>query len=170
MSGIVLCIAGIVAWAAAAVPAPAVNAQAAFDRLKALEGTWVATAKDGVAATTRFEIVGGGSVVVEHYSNPAMPGGGHMMTAYHLDGPDLVLTHYCIAKNQPTLRLSEFDESSRTMRFEFVRATNLAAPGAGHMHRAMYRLADPDHFTTEWEYFQDGKRSFSEVETFTRTK
>lgn len=170
MSGIVLCIAGIVAWLAAAGPAPAVHAQAAFARLKALEGTWAAPARDGATATTRFEIVGGGSAVVEHYSNPAMPGGGHMVTAYHLDGPDLVLTHYCIAKNQPTLKMSEFDERSGTMRFEFLRATNLATPGAGHMHRAVYRLVDPDHFTTEWEYFQDGQRSFSEVETFTRTR
>jgi hypothetical protein len=27
-----------------------------------------------------------------------------MVSAYHLDGEDLLLTHYCIANNQPTLR------------------------------------------------------------------
>lgn len=86
----------------------------------------------------------------------------------HLDGADLILTHYCIAKNQPTLRAERFDPVTSEIQFEFVRASSLATPGAGHMRRAKFRFQDPDHFVTEWEYFQDGKRTMAEVEAFSR--
>lgn len=155
---------------AAAGPAPRIDGKAAFERLKALEGSWTAPAADGKEATTRFELTAGGTVLVEHYSNPALPGGGQMMTAYHLDGAELVLTHYCIAHNQPTLRVARFDAATGAMQFEFVRATNLANPGAGHMRRALYRIEGRDRFVTEWEFFENGKKKMTEVETFTRAK
>jgi hypothetical protein len=155
---------------AAVVPAGAVDGAAAFERLKALEGTWVAPGPEDKRATSTFELVANGTVLMEHYRNPAMPGGGHMMTAYHLDGPELVLTHYCIAKNQPTLRAARFDPAAGEVQFEFVRASNLAGPSAGYMRRAKYRLDDRDHFTTEWEFFEKGTRTMTETERFTRVK
>ncbi len=163
-------IASVLATASLGASAPAVDGAAAFERFKSLEGTWHATRPDGRTAETEFEITAGGTVLLERYSNPAMPGGGKMVTAYHLDGGALVLTHYCIARNQPTLRAERYDASTGEVQFEFVRATNLASPGAGHMRRAMYRIQDRDHFTTEWEFFQDGKKTMTETETFTRVK
>src|SRR6185436_8987909 len=127
------------AGAGAAAPAE-VDGRAVFARLKTLEGSWAAPGADGQRATTRFELTAGGSVLVEHYSNPALPNGGHMMTAYHLDGTALILTHYCIANNQPTLRAARFDPAANEIQFEFVRASNLVEASAGHMRRAMYRL------------------------------
>ena len=145
-----------------------VDAVAAFERLKALEGTWEAAAVNGVKSTTSFELTAGGTVLIERYSNPAMPGGGHMMTAYHLDGGTLILTHYCIAMNQPTLKADRFDAKTGEIQFEFLRGTNMASENTGHMRRAFYRLADANHFTTSWEFFQDGKKTMTELETFTR--
>jgi hypothetical protein len=52
-------------------------------------------------------------------------------------------------RNQPTLRAGRFDPAAGEVPFEFVRASNLAGPDAGHMRRARYRLDDRDHFTTE---------------------
>src|SRR5262245_36608046 len=147
-----------------------VDAAAAFDRLKTLQGTWEAVGKDGHTSTTTFELTAGETVLLEKYSNPAMPGGGHMVTAYHLDGSTLVLTHYCIAKNQPTLKADRFDARSGEIQFEFLRASNLASDKAGHMRRAHYRLEDANHFTTSWDFFQDGKKTMTEVESFTRVQ
>lgn len=147
-----------------------VKAETAFARLKTLEGTWAAAGEPGKQATSKFELTANGTVLVEHYSNPALPGGGHMMTAYHLDGRDLVLTHYCIAANQPTLRLASWDEKTGQLQFEFVRAANLRSPGAGHMRRARYRFEGPDRFTTEWEFFENGTLKMTETETFSRVR
>jgi hypothetical protein len=154
----------------AAGPANGVDAAAAFERLKALQGTWEATGKNGQMARTTFELVADGTVLIERYANAAMPGGGQMVTAYHLDGKELVLTHYCIAKNQPTLKAERFDRATGEIQFEFVRASNLASPSAGHMRRAKYRLDDATHFTTEWEFFENGKKTMTEVEAFTKVK
>jgi hypothetical protein len=155
---------------ASGAAAPAIDAKGAFAQLKQLEGTWVASGKDGKAARTEFELTGNGTVLLERYSNPALPKGGRMATAYHLDGADLVLTHYCIANNQPVLRAEVFDPASREIQFEFLRAGNLPSPSAGHMHRAKYKIIDADHFVTEWEFFENGARKMTETESFTRVK
>jgi hypothetical protein len=155
---------------AAVVPPENVDGAAAFERLKGLEGTWVAPGPEDKRATSTFELVANGTVLMEHYRNPAMPGGGHMVTAYHLDGPALMLTHYCIAKNQPTLRAERYDPAAGEMQFEFVRASGLPGASAGHMRRAKYRITDRDHFTTEWEFFEKGTLKMTETEAFTRLK
>jgi hypothetical protein len=49
-----------------------------------------------------------------------------------------------------------------------VRGTNMPDENAGHMRRAFYRLDDVNHFTTSWEFFKDGKKTMTELETFTR--
>ena len=160
-------VAGLTAGAGAG--APAVDAAGAFERLKALQGTWESPRPGGQAATTRFELVANGTVLMEHYSNPELPGGGHMVSAYHLDGATLVLTHYCIARNQPTLRADRFDAATGEIQFEFLRGMNMPTENTGHMRRALYRLDDANHFTTAWEFFREGKRTMTELETFTRT-
>ena len=147
-----------------------IDAKAAFAQLKQLEGVWEAPAAGGKTARTEFELTANGTVLIERYTNAALPGGGKMATAYHLDGNDLVLTHYCIANNQPVLRAERFDEATREIQFEFLRAGNLPSPAAGHMHRASYRIVDADHFVTEWDFFENGARKMTEKETFTRIK
>lgn len=147
-----------------------IDAKAAFAQLKQLEGVWEAPAAGGKTARTEFELTANGTVLIERYTNAALPGGGKMATAYHLDGNDLVLTHYCIANNQPVLRAERFDEATREIQFEFLRAGNLPSPAAGHMHRASYRMVDADHFVTEWDFFENGARKMTEKETFTRIK
>jgi hypothetical protein len=159
---------GLAAGPAAAVLPAGVDGAAAFDRLKSLTGTWEAAGKDGQKSVTVFELTAGGTVLVERYSNAAMPGGGQMMTAFHMDGPTLVLTHYCIAKNQPTLRADRYDPAGGEIQFEFSRASNLGDQNAGHMRRAFYKIVDANHFTTSWEFFQGGKKTMTEVEHFVR--
>jgi hypothetical protein len=147
-----------------------IDAAAAFEKLKSLQGTWEAPGANGKKATTTFELTANDTVLLERYMNPALPGGGHMVSAYHLDGAALILTHYCIAKNQPTLQAETFDATSGEIQFEFLRASNLSSKNAGHMRRALYRLDDANHFTTSWEFFENGKKTMTELETFTRVK
>jgi len=157
-------------WAASAAPGASggIDGKAAFAQLKQLEGTWEAKGANGSVARSEFELTASGTVLLERYTNSAMPGNGRMATAYHLDGTSLVLTHYCMANNQPVLRAERFDAALKEIQFEFVRAGNLATENTGHMRRAKYRLIDADHFVTEWEFFENGQKKMTEVETFTR--
>jgi hypothetical protein len=129
-----------------------VDARAAFDRLKALAGEWQADTPRG-KAQVRYELIAGGSVLVEHDN---MPGEGEMMTAYHLDGDRLVLTHYCMAGNQPHMVADRFNSQTGELDFAFAGAGNLKS-GAAHMHNARFHLISADRFDTAWELFEGGK-------------
>ena len=82
---------------------PAKNA--GLDRLKKLAGTWVEADDKGQPTDTIvsvFKVTSNGSAVQE----TIFPGSDHeMVTVYYIDGPDLVLTHYCALGNQPHLKL-----------------------------------------------------------------
>jgi len=92
-----------------------------------------------------------------------------MLTAFHLDGDRLVLTHYCMAGNQPQMVAQSFDASSGELDFAFAGASNLK-PGAGHMHDVNLRLISQDRFDAKWDFVEAGKTKFSEDLHYTRVK
>jgi hypothetical protein len=171
LSGSVLTLLGLLAGGSPVLGRSAdVDAAAAFDKLKTLKGAWEGKTDNGQKVTTAFELTANGTALVERYVGSAAMKNAEMLTVYHLDGSSLVLTHYCIAKNQPTLKAERFDAKAGEIQFEFVRASNLSSPNAGHMRRALYRIDGPNQFTTSWEFFQDGKKTMTETETFTRVR
>jgi hypothetical protein len=142
-----------------------VDSGTAFSHLKGLVGDWDVESSHG-KAHSRFELIAGGSVLLEHFTEP---GGQEMLTAYHLDGSRLVLTHYCLAGNQPQMVAEKFDSVSGELDFAFAGGSNIA-PGAGHMHDAVFHLASRDHFEAKWDFVEAGKVKFSEELHYTRTK
>lgn len=134
-----------------------VDARAAFSRLKSLAGEWQADTSKG-KARVRYELIAGGSVLVEHDS---MPGEDEMITAYHLDGDQLVLTHYCMAGNQPHMVADRFDGQNGNLDFAFAGGSNIA-PGAGHMHNVRFHLISDNRFDAVWDFVEGGKVKFSE--------
>src|SRR3954463_13673328 len=87
---------------AAKLPPPPTNA--GLERLKKLAGTWVAADKDGKPTdqvVSVIKVTAGGSAVHETlFPGQAM----EMISLYHLDGTDLVMTHYCALGNQPRMK------------------------------------------------------------------
>ena len=142
-----------------------VDAGTAFSRLKDLVGDWDVESSRG-KGHSRFEMIAGGSVLLEHFTEP---GGQEMLTAYHLDGRRLVLTHYCLAGNQPQMVAEKFDGASGELDFAFAGGTNIS-PGAGHMHDAVFHLASNDRFDAKWDFVEAGKVKFSEEIHYTRIK
>jgi hypothetical protein len=84
-----------------------------------------------------------------------------MVTMYHLDGPRLLLTHYCAAGNQPTMVLQPGSGEGQ-LRFEFLRGTNMA-PEDGHMHRAVMDLTEAGRVKATWTFFAEGKAGHDAV-------
>jgi hypothetical protein len=79
-----------------------------------------------------------------------------MVTMYHLDGDDLVLTHYCKLGNQPRMRAEPAKEANK-IEFKFIGSTNLKSEDEQHMHQATLTIDGKDHFKTEWVSCKDGK-------------
>jgi hypothetical protein len=92
-----------------------------------------------------------------------------MLTAYHLDGNQLVLTHYCMAGNQPHMVAQKFDGASGELNFAFAGGSNIA-PGAGHMHDATFHISSADRFESKWDFVEAGKVKFSEEIHYARVK
>jgi hypothetical protein len=158
-------------WAMAGEGAKTAKSDAAamFDRLKALEGEWESQSPDMGRVRAVYKVVGGGSAVEDHFSGEKIPG-GEMITLYHLDGDRLVLTHYCAAQNQPRMVAKRIDPVKGEVDFQFLDATNLANPNAGHMRNARIQLVDANHFNSQWEFFQDGKLRNTESGKYTRVR
>lgn len=135
-------------------------AKAAFDRFKKLEGKWRGKSTKGWEEAVNFKTIAQGSVVVEN-SFDAHPN-ETMMTMFHMDNERLVLTHYCVAGNQPRLAATEFEEDGRKITFTFLDGTNLPSRDKGHMDKAVFQFLDDNHVTSRWTWYQDGKENWME--------
>jgi hypothetical protein len=81
-----------------------------------------------------------------------------MVTVYHADGPDLVLTHYCMEGNQPRMRA----KGAQGSRFDFAYdgGTNIDQSRDRHMHSATFDLVGADEIRSEWNEIAEGKTVF----------
>jgi hypothetical protein len=142
-----------------ALSAAAVGPVSPIERVKALAGEWVA-AEDGQMAkkgdlVARYAVTAAGSAVVE----TVFPGSRHeMVTVYHADGPDLVLTHYCIDRNQPRMRAK--DAKGARFEFAFDGGTNIDPKRDRHMNSASMEIVGADEIKSEWTELQDGQVVF----------
>jgi hypothetical protein len=140
------------------------DAQRSFDKLKTLAGSWQGKSNSGQPVDVTFRVTSGGSAVLSE-----IMGEENMITMFHLDGDRLLLTHYCAAGNQPRMKATASPDG-KTLRFEFLDATNLGSPQAGHMHRVIFTFPDADHHTEEWFFVQDGKEAAHERFNLERKK
>jgi hypothetical protein len=148
---------------------PDAKTQAAYDHIKSLAGKWEGKSTKGWTEILDTEIIAGGSCVMEksHFAHGDEPNSG-MATMFHLDGADLLLTHYCMAQNQPRLKATEISDDGKTILFTFLDGTNMASRDVGHMDKVRINFEDNDHFKSQWTFYQDGKEQWMEAITYTR--
>jgi len=129
------------------------DAQKAFASIKSMPGTWEGKGPDGHPLHVTFKVTGSGSAVMSEID-------GHnddMISMIHLDGPNrLLMTHYCGIGNQPRMEGS-VSPDGKTITFNYVDATNLESPEAGHMQKMVLTLLDENHHTEEWTFVNHGK-------------
>lgn len=128
-----------------------------LERFKRLAGEWVGPEGSGIEVT--YRVTAGGSAVVE----TLFPGTEHeMVTVYHLDGTDLVLTHYCAEGNQPRRRAVASSDPGH-VRFAFTGGSNIKSKRDGHMHEVEFTFVDETHLRSQWTYFKKGRMSESKT-------
>lgn len=139
----------------------AFDAKAAFDRLAEMSGTWTGDAKgegeaeegSGHAVKHTFQVSANGSVIMETMN----PGTDHeMINMYHLDGDDLVLTHYCAGGNQPRMRIVAEKSTADHFVFDYDGGTNLDPATDPHIHAARITFGD-DGVDSVWIPYGGGE-------------
>lgn len=142
------------------------GAEATFKELTGLAGDWTGTRSDGHAVRVTYEVVSGGSALLERLQSA---GEAEMVTIYTVDGDRLSATHYCSARNQPSMQTEPLTAVTMPLRFRTVRVANLTSPEEGHMSGLVLARPDPIHLTQEWSW-KDGKGEQVNVFRYTRKK
>src|SRR2546429_1329640 len=105
---------------------------AEFERLKTLVGSWKGRTDMGQGPmdfTVEYRLVSGGSAIEERIFAGTPK---EMVTMYHDKSGKLALTHYCMLRNQPGMRLKSAD--TNTLKFDFDPACGLDEKSEMHMH------------------------------------
>ncbi len=144
----------LVLTAGCAAPGPRTVAKATpeqqaamFGRVQELAGDWEVRYPGQPSGVSTFKVTSGGSIVREIM----FPGTDHEMTnVYHMDGPSIVVTHYCAAGNQPRMRATGVDGDA--LHFAFDSVTD-AQPDEHCIGSLVLRFLAKDRIEQEWTTF-----------------
>lgn len=148
-------------------PAEPKQPEITLELIKNLKGDWAPLLPDGTISKqvqNSFRITAGGSAVIETIF-PGSP--KEMVTVYTQDAKNLVLTHYCVLGNQPSLRLSAKSKVTKLI-FECVGGGNIKTCKEEHMHHATFYLVDKDHLNIKWLLFDKGKSVYTAASQLVR--
>lgn len=141
---------------------------ALIDRVKSLAGTWESTDDKGQThISSVYSVSSNGSVVRQIM----LPGSKHEMTnMYHMDGPSMVMVHYCAMGNQPHLRATTADASPDRIEFKSDGVTNRTAADQPYMAQLTILFKDADHIREDWTTYENGSLSSHATFDLTRRK
>jgi hypothetical protein len=148
---------------------PPLSAKATLARFRELTGDWEEKSTEGWTGHLSIRVIGRGSAVLFTSSISAHPGADEKMaTLIHPDGDRLLLTHYCVAGNQPRLAATTSHEDM--VEFTFLDGTNLPSRDAGHMDRVVFRFLDRDHYSSRWSWYEKGQERWMEEISYRRRR
>lgn len=130
---------------------------ALFEKLKTLEGKWTGTVQHGKGevspAEVNYEVSSGKTALIEKLfqGTPA-----EMVSIYNDENGELVMTHYCMMRNQPKLKVKK--AARKQIELEMFEANGVKMSDA-HMHDLKITFDGPDSITQEWRGYEDGKLS-----------
>jgi hypothetical protein len=152
----------------------ATTAADAFASLKRLQGEWRGPAmqKGMPPSHSIYRVTAGGSAVQE----TIFPGTKmEMLSVYHMDKGNLLMTHYCMLGNQPRMKLNTRKSTATELVFDFDGGTNLNPRRDMHMHSLRLTLPNPSKkgpqkITGSSEGWEGGKPKPGCDMTLTRVK
>ena len=131
---------------------PPYQGSTAFERMKSLVGKWSADSPEMGRMKTEFRLIAGGSVVEERFAEGTPM---EMLSTYHDVNGKLTMTHYCMLRNQPRMKVVKSTENSLT--FDLAPTPGLNVAKDRHMHGATYTFLDTNHFQLEGVSWDNGK-------------
>ncbi len=139
-----------------------------FDFLRQLEGKWIGEAgsEGGHAGAFEFRVTAGGHAVEEReFAGTPM----EMLTVYHMEGKDLVGTHYCMLGNQPRV-VAARKVVDGTLTFACAGTPgNAASHDEEHVHGWSMRLDADGRLHYSAELVRDGQVTEAPTVVLTRS-
>jgi len=126
-----------------------------YERMKGVVGAWEGTSnmgKEGQPIRVEYRLTAGGSAIVETLF-PGTP--EEMISVYYDSNGKLSMTHYCMLRNQPLMKLLK--AGADRLDFTFSGGSNIDKKKDAHMHALTILFVDKDHIVQNWSYFEGGK-------------
>jgi hypothetical protein len=134
------------------VDMPPYKGSAAFERMKSLVGKWSGESPELGKMKTEFRLIAGDSVIEERFAAGTPM---EMLSVYHDVHGKLTMTHYCMLRNQPRMKLVK--QTADSLKFDLAPTPGLNVKKDVHMHGATYTFIDANHFKLEGVSWKDGK-------------
>lgn len=131
---------------------PPYKGSAAFEKMRSLVGKWSAESPMMGKMNTEFRLLAGDSVIEERFAEGTPM---EMLSVYHDVDGKLTMTHYCMLRNQPRMKLVKSTADSLT--FDLAPTPGLNPAKDKHMHGATYTFLDANHFKLEGVSWDNGK-------------
>jgi hypothetical protein len=131
---------------------PPYKGSADFERMKSLVGKWSGESPMMGKMKTEFRLIAGDSVIEERF------GAGtpmEMLSLYHDVNGKLTMTHYCMLRNQPRMKVTR--STSNSVTFDLAPTPGLNVAKEKHMHGATYTFLDANNFKLEGIAWDNGK-------------
>ncbi len=143
------------------------DARAAFESLKKLAGDWQlhVDTTDSAPMSARYRVTSAGSVVEEVWFSGS---DREMVSMYHMNGKELVMTHSCAAGNQPRIRFNQAQSRPEELSFDFTGGSNMDPAVDGHMHSGRILFKDDAHVDHERVGYVSAKPSATKRFILTR--
>lgn len=152
----------------AATPPGDARSSPAFEKLKSLTGTWKGKDDEGKPVTVTYKVVSAGTSVMETLDTGENEAA--MVTMYHPDGKNIMMTHYCSAGNQPRMKAAGLSEDGSTLSFSFVDISNRAGANDHYMYKLVFTFNDGDHFSQQWSMKMGDEMDHAATFDFERVK
>lgn len=138
-----------------------------LEMIKSLQGEWQLVKMNGEnppePGVSTFNVTSMNSSVRE----VMFPGSAHEMTnMYHMNGGELMVTHYCGAGNQPRMR--GVVVSPGHVEFKTESVTNLDTMDTEFMGELTLDMADKDSLKQTWRSIKSGKSTSHMIFEFRR--
>lgn len=134
------------------------DAASAFEFLKTLGGEWERASggehgHGSSSSSVSFRVIAAGSTVVETYYAGQR---SEMLSIYHKDGDQLLLTHYCALQNAPIMRFEKSNKPGE-IKFVFHGGTNFDPKVDTHVHEGVFQIKDKNTVKSNFVTFAEGK-------------
>ena len=107
----------------------------------------------GDAHSVAFRPTAAGSAVMETmFEGEPM----EMISVYHMDGDNLLLTHYCALQNAPIMKFVKSDKPGE-IKFAFHGGTNFDPASDAHVHEGVMQIKDANTVDSSFVGYSGGK-------------
>ena len=129
------------------------DAKKAFEKMKALAGSWQGTVM-GKSIIITIRVTSSGNAIL-HEATAGSPPPDHEITMFYVDGDRLLATHYCDAGNRARWE-GKMSPDGKTIEFSFLDVAG--GTQGGLVKRMVFTMIDTNHHGVELTFIRpDGK-------------